>query len=428
MGSQGLCLNRWMLNFDPTVDVALAIPVWVRLPNLPIHCWNWYLLKHIGNTLRKFIDRENNKDQYEYCARICVEVDLEVGRPEASKIKVGNWIHLQKLDYEQLPFKCRKCHVYDHFARGCPTNEEPDKGKEEGWNHVKCTRKTQKQVGPIGKGTQPPPQQPPPRMVQENKFASLSLQVEETQELENQKSTSPSKGTPKRSGNGVEHAGSGVPTIEAIAESGVIVMAMARSSKGNIFEEEEDKHESECSEEEGEIGKSQATIWRSARGRKSDREKREQETFKDKLQGSQPTLEKETKLEDYVFLHASKKLWNKCEAKGISTNGASGGFGSLWNATKFTLVSETLNSHWLLLKLQHIDSKEIISLFNVYASVNVVEKKDCWDSIRTQADLVNIENIIIAGDLNLTLLSTDKIGGNIVRDPEREWVEDLIQD
>ena len=85
----------------------------------------------IGNALGKFIDRANKKYQYD-CAHICVEVDLEVGLPEAIKIKVGNWTHLQKLDYEQLPFKCRKCHVYSHFTRGGPTNVESDKGKEEG--------------------------------------------------------------------------------------------------------------------------------------------------------------------------------------------------------------------------------------------------------------------------------------------------------
>eukprot|EP00253_Pinus_taeda_P011388 PITA_11388 len=133
MGPQGLYLNRWMPDFDPAVDVPSAVPVWVKLPNLPVHYWNWDSLKHIGNTLGKFIDRANIKDQYD-CAHICVEVELEVGLSKAIKIKVGNWIHLQKLDYEQLPFKCQKCHVYGHFARGCPTNEEPDKGKEEGWN------------------------------------------------------------------------------------------------------------------------------------------------------------------------------------------------------------------------------------------------------------------------------------------------------
>ena len=49
---------------------------------------------------------------------------------------------------------------------------------------------------------------------------------------------------------------------------------------------------SEDSEEEGEIGDSQTSARRSMRARKSAREKREQETYKDKLQGSQPTLEK----------------------------------------------------------------------------------------------------------------------------------------
>lgn len=44
------------------------------------------------------------------------------------------------------------------------------------------------------------------------------------------------------------------------------------------------------------------------------------------------------------------------------------------------------------------------------------------------ANLENLENIIIAGDLNLSLLSSEKRGGSIVRDPARESVEDLMQD
>jgi len=146
-----LYLNRWTLDFDPVVDVTSAVPVWVRLPNLLVYCWNWDSLKHIGNSLGKFIDRANNKDQYD-CAHICVEVDLEVGLLEAIKIKVGTWSHLQKLDYEQLPFECRKCHVYEHFARGCPTNVEPEQGKEEAWNQVKRTRKSEKHASPNGRG------------------------------------------------------------------------------------------------------------------------------------------------------------------------------------------------------------------------------------------------------------------------------------
>jgi hypothetical protein len=58
------------------------------------------------------------------------------------------------------------------------------------------------------------------------------------------------------------------------------------------IEVEEEEQETDESEEEGEIGESQTSVRRSTRGRKTDREKREQETYKEKLQGSQPTLEK----------------------------------------------------------------------------------------------------------------------------------------
>lgn len=37
-----------------------------------------------------------------------------------------------------------------------------------------------------------------------------------------------------------------------------------------------------------------------------------------------------------------------------------------------------------------------------------VKKKLCWDSIKKLADLENLENIIIARELNLTLLSSEK--------------------
>lgn len=78
--------------------------------------------------------------------------------------------------------------------------------------------------------------------------------------------------------------------------------------------------------------------------------------------------------------------------------------------------------------MQHLDSKKTFCLFNVYVPLNVGEKNICWESIKNQANLANLENIIIVGDLNLTLLSSDKRGGTIVRDPAREWAKDLMQD
>ena len=41
-------------------------------------------------------------------------------------------------------------------------------------------------------------------------------------------------------------------------------------------------------------------------------------------------------------------------------------------------------------------------------------------------NLHQLENIIVAGDLNVTLATNEKKGGTLVRDPSREWVEDII--
>ena len=45
---------------------------------------------------------------------------------------MAGWEHVQELDYEQLPFKCRFCHGYEHFARTCKKNLEEETIQEKG--------------------------------------------------------------------------------------------------------------------------------------------------------------------------------------------------------------------------------------------------------------------------------------------------------
>jgi hypothetical protein len=156
-GPRGLYLNKWTPDFDPENDIPSVVPVWVRLPHLPFHCWGDEVLKSIGDTLGKFIDRAEPKSSMYSCARICVEVDLEKGLPEAIKLKLDDWTYIQKLDYEQLPFKCKSCHEYNHFAKNCPSNKQAQEvdvaQQEEGWQQVRKKANTGKGTGP-GPGLQ----------------------------------------------------------------------------------------------------------------------------------------------------------------------------------------------------------------------------------------------------------------------------------
>ena len=119
MDTRGLYLNRWTLDFNPKIDVPNTMPVWVRLPHLPLHFWGDELVKAIGKGVGKYIDRCVPKENMHACTRICVEVDLGKRLSEAIKIKVDQWMHIQQLDYEKIPFKCKVCHEYGHFTNRC---------------------------------------------------------------------------------------------------------------------------------------------------------------------------------------------------------------------------------------------------------------------------------------------------------------------
>ena len=85
MGPRGLYLNRWSSSFDPEKDVPSTVLVWVRLPHLPLHYWNDETLQEIKNSLGNYIDKAEPKGPLFSCARICVEVYMEKGLPEAVK-------------------------------------------------------------------------------------------------------------------------------------------------------------------------------------------------------------------------------------------------------------------------------------------------------------------------------------------------------
>ena len=121
---------------------------------------------------------------------------------------------------------------------------------------------------------------------QGNKFVHLSSVIEGSQEPEKLKDDSIPRESP-----------SGPTQVDSIEDR----------SKEVLIEETEEGQDSDDSEEGGEIEISQTSARRSLRGRKNAREKREQETYKDKLQGSQPTLEK-------LLANTLKKNRNKSQS------------------------------------------------------------------------------------------------------------------
>jgi hypothetical protein len=57
----------------------------------------------------------------------------------------------QTIDYEHIPFRCRKCHEHGHLFRDCPLNAPTrpttEEAQQDGFTHVQgCKRHTSKKI------------------------------------------------------------------------------------------------------------------------------------------------------------------------------------------------------------------------------------------------------------------------------------------
>jgi hypothetical protein len=126
MGGRGMYLNKWTIDFILENDIPSIIPIWVRMPFLPLHCWNVETIRNIGNTLRKYIDRVEPQEGLQSCVILCIEVDLEKGLPEEIQLNLDRWYYIQQVDYKQIPFKYKTYHEYVHFAKSCPQSKDTE--------------------------------------------------------------------------------------------------------------------------------------------------------------------------------------------------------------------------------------------------------------------------------------------------------------
>jgi hypothetical protein len=101
-----LLAKPWHKDFDPLLESFNKIPVWVRLPNLPLHLWLDSVLESVGNALGDFrcVDTATSDIFHSTVARVLVEVDTSKGLPEMICLDSprGSWTQL--LDYEGIPF------------------------------------------------------------------------------------------------------------------------------------------------------------------------------------------------------------------------------------------------------------------------------------------------------------------------------------
>lgn len=103
------------------------------------------------------------------------------------------------------------------------------------------------------------------------------------------------------------------------------------------------------------------------------------------------------------FINSVLPSWHVCS---VGATGRSGGLLSAWNPTLFLFNSFTLGGGILLLGRSRVFDGTL-NVFNCYGPQG--EKCAYWESL-AQSGLFNLSNLILAGDLVLTLGSQDSWG------------------
>lgn len=85
--------------------------------SLPSEYWDEESLRHIGKGLGEFIKiaEETNFRRYTSYARICVFMCLDKALPDLVSLFHDDCEWIQPLDFEPVPFHCRKCHALGHL-------------------------------------------------------------------------------------------------------------------------------------------------------------------------------------------------------------------------------------------------------------------------------------------------------------------------
>ena len=134
-GNLGLFMKR-QSPFNPASDTLSSTPLWVRLPNLPLHFCGLPTLELIGSTLEKFHFESHETTRYNTStfARICVEMDFSKGFPTKVILTGKSYSWSQKLDYERISLRCRSCFEIGHLASHCPKGPKKNrKPKKSTW-------------------------------------------------------------------------------------------------------------------------------------------------------------------------------------------------------------------------------------------------------------------------------------------------------
>ncbi|XP_056697757.1 uncharacterized protein [Spinacia oleracea] len=112
-------VKSWSADFNFQQQVHRVVPIWVRLPNLPLNCWGVGSLRRIDSLIGVplFFDECTTHQQMISFVRILIEVDITKDLPGSVVLQdpSGNTFK-QQVEYDWLPPYCSTGKIVGHVC------------------------------------------------------------------------------------------------------------------------------------------------------------------------------------------------------------------------------------------------------------------------------------------------------------------------
>ncbi|XP_048494454.1 uncharacterized protein LOC125494736 [Beta vulgaris subsp. vulgaris] len=118
---KAMIVKQWSASFNFHEEVLKVIPIWVKLPNLPMNCWGEDSLSRIGSVLGVplYADECTIQGLRISYAHLLIEMDVTQEIPKELVVEDPNGtVFKQKLVYDWVPTFCKKCQVVGHKFGG----------------------------------------------------------------------------------------------------------------------------------------------------------------------------------------------------------------------------------------------------------------------------------------------------------------------
>ncbi|KAI0488382.1 hypothetical protein KFK09_028212 [Dendrobium nobile] len=115
--------QKWHPKFKPKREDFKSVPIWVKIHDLPLACWNYEGISRIASKIGIPIAADNLTEQKTRLtfARICILVDNSATYPEEILVSLDGDVVSLKVQYEWRPFPCDHCKSLMHLSSSCPS-------------------------------------------------------------------------------------------------------------------------------------------------------------------------------------------------------------------------------------------------------------------------------------------------------------------